>query len=103
MIIAGLLLVFSLQHQEGAAVVADAPFFLKAQDFPGCAGAVGDKSAARLLWGDREGGVVGRQIALPDPAIGRLEGGNAGQRHLLGQAVLERSEGPLGSARASGE
>jgi hypothetical protein len=39
-----------------------------------------------------------RPDRLLDEPVGRLERGDAGQRELLGQAVLERAEGALGAS-----
>ena len=79
-------------------VVADPALFLEAQDLAGRTAAVGDEGASRLLWHHRETGVVGRQVALGDPPVGCLERGDPGQGQFLGQAVLEGSQGALGTA-----
>jgi hypothetical protein len=71
---------------------------LKAQDLSGDAGTVGHKSRSRLLGHHREGGIVDRQIAFGDPAVGRFDRGNPGQRQLFGQAILESSQGALGTS-----
>jgi hypothetical protein len=83
-------------------VVAGAALLLEAEDFVGCTGAVGDESGSRLLGRHREGGIVGWQVALGDPAVGRRKADRAGQGQLLGQAILEGSESALGTAARFG-
>ena len=66
--------------------------------------AVADGSGSHLLRHHRKGLIVGRQIALGHPAVGRRHYSDAGQGQLLAHAALEafesaRSERP----RASGE
>jgi hypothetical protein len=43
-----------------------------------------------------------RDVDLGDPAVSGLDGGDAGQGQLLGQAVLQRGEGALGAAPGLG-
>lgn len=58
-------------------------------------GAAPPQGVERSRGGNRKAGVVAWQIDLGDEAIGRLDAGNAGQRRLLDQAVLQVAEGPL--------
>ncbi len=59
---------------------------------------VGDEGRARLLGCHGERGVVLGQVNVADEPAGGLGRGDAGQRQLLGQAVLEGAERPLGAA-----
>jgi len=43
------------------------------------------------------------QVDLAQEPVGGLDGGDPGQRQLLGQAVLQGPEGALAAALASGE
>src|SRR3546814_7845704 len=60
-------------------------------------------SGAVRLGGHGEGGVVLRDVGLGEPAVGRRDGGDAGQRQLLGQPVLECAESALRAATRSEE
>ena len=87
---------------EEGVVVADLALVLGAEDLAPGAGAVGHEGRAGLLGGDGEAGVVRRDVDLGEPAVGRLHGRDAGQPQLLGQAILEGAEGPLGAAARLG-
>src|SRR3546814_3470859 len=83
-------------------VVADPALVLNAQDLAPGAGAVGYEGRGGLLGGDGEAGIVRGDVDLGEPAVGRLDLPDAGQPELLGQAVLECAEGPLGAAARLG-
>jgi hypothetical protein len=61
------------------------------------AGGIGGECRLRMLGRDREARVVLGQVDLLEEPVGRLDGGDAGERQLLGQAVLQRAEGALGA------
>ena len=67
------------------------------------AGEVRHERRLRLLGRDPEAGGVLGQVDLREEPVGRLDGGDAGERELLGQAVLQRAEGRSERPRASGE
>src|SRR3546814_9624585 len=83
-------------------VVADPALVLNAQYLAPGAGAVGYEGRAGLLGGDGEAGIVRGDVDLGEPAVGRLDLPDAGQPELLGQAVLECAEGPLGETARPG-
>jgi hypothetical protein len=58
---------------------------------------VGDERTSRLLGRDREAAIVLRQVDLAQEAVRGLGRGDAGQRQLLGQTVLQGAEGALGA------
>ncbi len=62
------------------------------------AGAIGDEGRLGLRGRAREVRVVLGQVDLAQEPVGGLEGGDAGELELFGQAVLQRAEGALGSA-----
>jgi hypothetical protein len=76
-------------------VVADLAGFLDAQKLARDPEGIGDEGRARLLGCHREARVMGGDVAPGEPAVGGLEGGDAGEPELLGQPVLERAEGPV--------
>ena len=59
-------------------VVADGALLVDAQDVEVSPRGVGHEGRAKLFRGDREAGVVGRQIELGDEPVGRLDGGDPG-------------------------
>ena len=50
-----------------------------------------------MLRRDRKARVVLGQVDLAQEPVGRLDGGDGGERELLGQAILESAERPLGA------
>ena len=83
-------------------VVADLPGLVPAENVAPGRGRAGDEGRPRLGGRDGEAGVVRRQVALGDEAVGGLDRGDAGQRQLLDQPVLQGAEGALERPRASG-
>ena len=81
-------------------IVPHPALLLDAQNVLHSAAAIADEGAAGLDRGDREGGIVGRPIALGEPAIGRCDRRDAGQRQLLRRPVLQGAEGALATAAA---
>jgi hypothetical protein len=79
-------------------VVADGALFLDAQDVRPCHRAIEQKARAFLLGRHREGGVVRGDVGLGEPSIGRFDGADPSQRELLGQPVLQGTEGALRAA-----
>ena len=61
-----------------------------------------NESAAGLGRRHREGSIVGQPISLGEPAIGRRDRRDAGQRQRLRQPVLQGAEGALGPSTCSG-
>ena len=59
---------------------------------------VRDEGALRLLGRGREACVVVGEIDLAKKPVGGFDRGDAGERQLLAQAVLEGAEGALGTA-----
>src|SRR3546814_11147977 len=78
--------------------VADPALVLNAQDLAPGAGAVGYEGRGGLLGGGGEAGIVRGDVALGEPAVGRLDLPDAGPPELLGQEVLQCAEGTLGAA-----
>src|SRR5258708_32943162 len=66
-------------------VVAEGALPLDAEDLAAQCRPVGHEGGAFLLWLDREGRVVLRDGGVGEPAICRLDGGDAGGRQLLWQ------------------
>ena len=85
-----------------AVVVADDALLLDREDV--APERLGDhhERRGRLLGRDREGPVVLGQVDLAQEPVGGLDGGDPGQRQLLGQAVLQRPEGALAAAPGLG-
>ena len=71
---------------------------MPAEDVAPGRGRAGDEGRPRLLGRDGEAGVVRRQVDLGDEAVGGLDRGDAGQRQLLHQPILQGAEGALGAA-----
>jgi len=59
------------------------------------AGGIGDERRLGVLGRDREARVVLGQVDLREEPVGDLDGGDAGERELLGQAVLQGAERAL--------
>jgi hypothetical protein len=83
-------------------IVPHPALLLDAQNVLHSAAAIADEGATGLGRGDREGGIVGRPIALGEPAIGRCDRRDAGQRQLLRRPVLQGAEGALAAAARRG-
>ena len=79
-------------------VVAHLARLLDAQDLIEVEIADRDKGRAGLFRRHRKARVVGRHKHLAQIAVGGGDGGDPGDRELLGQPVLKRAERPLRAA-----
>ena len=71
------------------------PGGLAAQDLAPLLGRTGHEGQACCSAATAKRALCSRQVDLGDEAVGRLDLGDAGQRQLLDQPVLQRAEGPL--------
>jgi hypothetical protein len=81
-----------------AIVVADLPLLLNAQDLVEIDALDRNEGRAGESGLKRKAGVVGGQVNLADEGVGRLDIGDAGERELLDQTILQRPERPLRTA-----
>ena len=79
-------------------VVGDRALLDDAQDLAPHLLVVGDEGRTLLFRLDGEAGVVLGDVTGLEPGVGRLDGRDPGQPHLLGQAVLQGGEQPLGAS-----